>query len=180
LLIIGEGDALMKWLLALGAAGLSLMAGQSTPDQSARRSACMDACMRERLDPDLQRQEVLALERETVRAIQLKDPAFFNRVYSDDFSGVSSRGEMLTKVTFLAGVQAPDASYATFSVSRINVRLYRDTAVATSLWSIRSVLKGQPVSGQMQVTHVYVYTPSGYRAVSSQITLLPPYVAFPL
>ena len=170
----------MKWFLALWALGLTLTPPQLTPQQYERRSACMDACMRERPDPDLQRQEIVALERETVRAIQLKDPAFFNRVYSDDFSGVSSRGVTFDKRTFLAAVQTPEVSYEIFSASRINVRLYRDTAVASSLWSIRLTLNGQAVTGQMLVTHVYVYGPSGYRAVSSQTTLLPPYVAFPL
>jgi len=170
----------MRWFLALLAAGFSLTAAQFTRDQAERRASCLDTCLRERPNPELQREEVLALERETVRAIQLKSPAFFNRVYSEDFTGVSSRGEAINKRALLTALQAPDVTYESFTASQINIRLYRDTAVATSLWSIRSVLKGQAVNGQMLVTHVYIYGSSGYQAVSSQTTLLPPYVSLPL
>jgi hypothetical protein len=170
----------MKWFLALWGIGLGLTPGQLAQDVYERRAACMDICMRERPNPDLQREEVIAMERETARAIQLKNPAFFNRVYSDDFSGISSRGETINKSGLLAALQQPDISYESFSAARIKVRIYRDTAVATSLWSIRLVLKGQHVSSQMQVTHVYVYGTSGYQAVSSQISLLPPYISLPL
>lgn len=170
----------MRWFMALWALGLSLTPAQLSPDEAERRTACLNACLRERVNPDLQREEVVALERETVRAVQLKNPAFFNRVYSEDFSGISSRGETLNKSGLLAAVQSPDASYDTFTASRIKVDLYRDTAVATALWSMRLVTKGQSVSSQMRVTHVYVYGSSGYRAVSSQATLLPPYVSLPL
>jgi Domain of unknown function (DUF4440) len=170
----------MKWFLALWGIGLALTPGQLGQDVYERRAACMDVCMRERPNPDLQREEVLALERETARAIQLKNPAFFNRLYSEDFSGVSSRGEVMTKAGLLNSLQQTDVVYQTFSASRIKVRIYRDTAVATSLWSMRLTVNGQPVSSQMMVTHVYVYGPSGYQAISSQTTLLPPYISLPL
>jgi ketosteroid isomerase-like protein len=145
-----------------------------------RRQACMDACMLERPNADLQRQEVIALERETARAIQLSDPTFFRRVYSDDFSGVLSHGQTVDKAAWIAKVQAAGVSYESFTASDIKVRLYRDTAVATSLWSVRAVLKGQRVSSQMRVLHVYVYTSGGYHVVTGQTTLLPPYSEQPL
>lgn len=170
----------MKWFLALWGIGLVLTPGQIAQDVSERRAECLDICMRERPNPDLQREEVTALERETARAIQLKNPAFFNRVYSDDFSGISSRGEAINKAALLAALQAPDVTYESFTASRIKVRIYRDTAVATSLWSIRSVLKEQHIGSQLQVTHIYVYGPSGYQVVSSQTTLMPPYISLPL
>ncbi len=71
-------------------------------ERQARRAACMDACMRERPNPELQRQEVIALERETARAIQLGDATFFRRVYSDDFSGVLSHGQIVDKAGMIA------------------------------------------------------------------------------
>jgi hypothetical protein len=101
-------------------------------------------------------------------------------VYSDDFSGVLSRGVIVDKRSFIAATQAPEIKYDSFIASDIKVRLYRDTAVATSLWSIRAVLKGQQVSSQMYVLHVYLYTAAGYHVVTGQITSLPPYIEQPL
>jgi hypothetical protein len=145
-----------------------------------QQEACMNACMLERPNADLQRQEVIALEKEAPRAIQLGDTTFFRRIYSDDFSGVLSRGQNVDKSSFSAVVQAPEIRYESFTASDIKVRLYRDVAVATSTWSMRVVLKGQRMSSQMRVLHVYVYGPGGYHVVAAQTTLLPPYLAQPL
>jgi ketosteroid isomerase-like protein len=145
-----------------------------------QRESCMDACMRERPNADLQRQEVIALEKETARAIQLGDGTFFRRVYTDDFSGVLSRGQNVDKSSFIAVVQAPQIKYESFAASDIKVRLYRDVAVATSTWSMRVVLKGQRMSSQMRVLHVYLYGAGGYHVVAAQTTSLPPYLEQPL
>jgi ketosteroid isomerase-like protein len=149
-------------------------------DKQAQRADCLNVCMLERPNPELQRQEVIALEKETVHAIQLGDATFFRRVYSDDFSGVFSRGENADKASFIAAVQAPEIQYESFTLSDTKVKLYRDTAMATGTWSIRAVLKGQHVSSQMRVLHIYLYTARGYRVVSSQATLMPPYLEQPL
>jgi ketosteroid isomerase-like protein len=148
--------------------------------RQALRSACMDACMRERPNADLQRQEVVVLEKEAARAVLLGDATFFRRVYSDDFSGVLSRGEIVDKASFIKAVQSPQIKYESFTASDVKVRVYRDLAVATSTWSMRAVLRGQPVTSQMRTVHVYMYTSSGYRVVTGQTTLLPPHIDQPL
>jgi len=144
------------------------------------RQACFQACYREHPNPELQRQEVIALEKEAARAIQLGNPSFFNRVYSDDFTGVLSHGEPADKARLIAAIQTPDIKYESFTASNIKVRLYRDIAVATCVWSLRATFRGQKVSSQMLAMHVYVYTASGYHVVTGQTTLLPPYPPQPL
>ena len=145
-----------------------------------QREACLDACIRERPNADLQRQEVIALEKETARAIQLGDATFFRRVYSDDFTGVLSHGQNVDKLAFIAAVQSPEIKYESFTASDVKVRLYRDLAVASSTWSMRVLLKGQRMSSQMRVLHVYLYGAGGYRVVAAQTTSLPPYLDQPL
>jgi ketosteroid isomerase-like protein len=93
---------------------------------------------------------------------------------------VLSRGQNVDKASFIAVVQTPEIKYESFSTSDIKVRLYRDIAVATSTWSMRVVLKGQRMSSQMRVLHVYIYGAGGYHVVAAQTTLLPPYVEQPL
>ena len=134
----------------------------------------------DRPNQELQRQEIVALEKEAARAIQHNDGGFFRRVYSDDFSGTLSRGQAVDKAAFIQAVQAGDFQYESVSASDIGVHFYRDTAVATCLWSIRVVSKGQRTSTQLRVIHVYVYTPRGFRVVAAQATQLPPYGLQPL
>src|SRR6266849_10278951 len=169
-------------LLAIGVALAPSQVSQQMMEEALqnRRASCMDSCMRERPNPDLQRQEVIALERETARAVQLNNATFFNRVYSEDYSGVLSHGEVVNKARLMAVVSTPDIKYESFAATNIKVLIFRDTAVASCVWSMRAVFKGQRISSQMLVMHVYVYSPSGYRVVTSQITPLPPYARQPL
>jgi ketosteroid isomerase-like protein len=153
-------------LLALGPASIP---------QDRGRNECIQRCLVDPPDPDISRQEILNLEREAAHAIQLSDGTFFRRVYSDDFSGTLSRGEAVTKTEFLNAVQSTAVKYDSFNASDIKIHVYRDTAVATCLWSSRAVIHGQSVSSQMRVIHIYVNGGSGWKVVAGQASALPPY-----
>jgi ketosteroid isomerase-like protein len=77
-------------------------------------------------------------------------------------------------------VQTSEVKYDAFNASDISVRLYRDAAVASSLWSARGTYKEQRFTSQMRVIHIYINTPRGWRVVAGQITLLPPGAQQPL
>jgi hypothetical protein len=131
-------------------------------------------------NPELQRQEIVNLEQEAARAIQTNTGTFFRRVYSDDFSGTLSHGQTVDRTTFINAVQTYSVKYEAFNASDISVRIYKDAAVATCLWSARGTFQGQSFGSQMRVMHVYINTPRGWRVVSGQITLLPPGAQQPL
>ena len=131
-------------------------------------------------NPEMQRQEIINLEHEAARAIQTNTGTFFRRVYSDDFNGTMSHGQPVDKTTFINAVQTYEVKYDGFNASDINVRLYKDTAVATCLWTARGTFKEQKFNSQMRVLHVYINTPRGWRVVAGQITLLPPGGQLPL
>ena len=145
------------------------------PQGTVDREACYQACMLERPNTELRRQEVVALEKEAARAIQNKDATFFRRVYSDDFRGTLSHGQPVSKSSYIALVQGPEVKYEAVSVSDISINFYRDTAVATSLWSLRGSSRGERASSQMRMMHVYLYGSAGFRVVLSQSTPLPPF-----
>ncbi|MHB8502995.1 MAG: nuclear transport factor 2 family protein [Candidatus Acidiferrales bacterium] len=128
-------------------------------------------------DPEMQRQEIVNLEREAAHAIQQGDGTFFRRVYSDEFTGTLSRGEPVNKTGFIDAVQSAAIRYQSFNVSDIKVRIYRDTAVATCLWSSRSIVKGQFVSSQMRAIHIYISGGSGWRVIAGQESPMPPYMS---
>jgi hypothetical protein len=153
--------------VALFTLGLILNFGWQEPDAPAP-------------NPEMERQEIVNLEHETARAIQTNTGTFFRRVYSDDFSGTLSHGQPVDRTTFINAVQTAEVKYDNFNASDINVRLYKDAAIATCLWSARGTFQGQRFSSQMRVMHVYINTPRGWRVVSGQITLLPPGAQQPL
>ena len=168
----------MKKIAALLTIGLVLPL--ALHPQGTDQAECIRRCIAPARDPELERQEIVNLEREAARAIQLKDGTFFRRVYGDDFSGTLSHGEPVNKTQFIDAVQSPVIEYEAFNASDIKVHIYRETAVATCMWSSRLVAKGQRLSSQMRVTHVYVAGPSGWKVVSGQATQLPPFSPQPL
>ena len=122
---------------------------------------------------EIDRQELVNLEREAVHALQLNNPTFFKRVYSDDFIGTAADGQMISKNELIAAVQASQVKYSSFFATDIRVRIYKETAVVTCLWTSRGISHGQPFSRQSRVVHIFVNGPRGWQAVASQETLLP-------
>jgi hypothetical protein len=156
-----------------------------SPAWSPQNEAILDCYQRCRVsptagDPEMQRQELVTLEREAAHAIQLGDTTFFRRVYSDDFAGTLSHGESVDKTSYINAVQSSAIKYEAFNASDIKIRIYRDTAVATCMWSSRGVAKGQSLSSQMRVMHIYVNGGSGWKVVAGQQSALPPYPPQPL
>jgi ketosteroid isomerase-like protein len=131
-------------------------------------------------NPEMQREEIVNLEKEVARAIQTNTGTFFRRVYADDFAGTLSHGQVVNKITFINAVQNGEVKYDSFNASDVNVKLFRDAAVATSLWSARGVYRDERFASQMRTMHVYINTTHGWRVVSGQITLLPPGAQQPL
>lgn len=168
---------------AIAVVGIALLIGQGLSQQderAAERSDCIRRCVTQPLDPELHRQEVVSLEREAGRAIQLKNSAYFRRVYSDDFAGTLSHGQQVNKAQWITLIQSDTAKYDAFQASDIKVQIYQDMAVATCLWSSRFTMKSQPLGRQMRSIHVYLNGASGWHVVSGQITGLPPDVGGPL
>lgn len=168
---------------AIAVVGVALLIGQGSSQQderAAERSDCIRRCVTQTYDPELRRQEIVSLEREAGRAIQLRNGAYFRRVYSEDFAGTLSHGEPVNKVQWIALVQSDAVKYESFHASDIKVQIYQDMAIATCLWSSRFSSTGKPLSHQMRAIHVYLNGAGGWHVVSGQITNLPPDVGQPL
>jgi hypothetical protein len=163
----------MYKLAALLTIWLALSPAWSPQNQSV--TECYRSCDAPPVDPEMQRQEIVNLEKEGARAIQLSDGTFFRRVYSDDFTGTLSRGETVNRAGFINAVQSSVVKYEAFNASDIRIHIFRETAVATCLWSARAVVRGQSVNSQMRVMHIYVNGGSGWKVVAGQTSPLPPY-----
>src|SRR5260370_21665950 len=75
-------------------------------------------------NPEMQRQEIIVLEREAARAIQLNDRTFFRRVYPDDFSGTLSHGQPADKNQMVTVVPTPAIPCHSFNARDIKDRLF--------------------------------------------------------
>src|SRR5579859_1554977 len=122
--------------------------------QNSAQSECIQRCILQPRDPEMERQEIVNLEKEAATAIQHGDGTFFRRVYSDDFSGTLSHGEQVNKAQFVEAVQSAAVQYESFHASDIIVHIYRETAVATCLWSSRA--GERPELGQPDARHARV------------------------
>ena len=71
-------------------------------------------------------------------------------------------------------IESPALKFESFHATDIKVRTFQETAIATCLWSARSLVKGQYVGIQFRTMHVYINTPLGWRVVSGQTTNLLP------
>jgi hypothetical protein len=160
--------------------GLALSASWQGQDTS--RQACYQRCFASPTlgDPEVQRQEIVSLEKEAARAIQQNSGTFFQRVYSDDYTGTLSHGQQVNKTQWIEIAESPSTKRESFNASDIKVRIFQDTAIATCLWSSRFTVNGQRYSAQIRAIHVYINTPRGWHVVSGQATNLPPDVQQPL
>lgn len=149
----------------LGFMSGEIVAAQTRPITPAEKALAAEA--------ETERQELVNLERETARSIQIRNLAFFRRVYSDDFFATTAGGQLLDKTAYLRTVEISPIQYLSFVASDVHVRFFEDLAVVTSLWSMRMVSEGKTVSRQCRVTHMYVNGTHGWQAVSSQETMLP-------
>jgi ketosteroid isomerase-like protein len=81
----------------------------------------------------------------------------------------------VNKSGFVNAVQSSIIRYEAFNASDIKIHIFRETAVATCLWSSRAIVKGQSVNSQMRVMHIYVNGGNGWKVVAGQNSPLPPY-----
>jgi ketosteroid isomerase-like protein len=148
-----------------------IFSGAQVPETPDRERAA--ALRQQAAEAEVQRDELLNLQKETVRALQLHNGTFFNRVFSDDFLWTSPSGTNMDKAAYVSAVQNSDDKYASFVVSDIRVRVFQDTAVVTCLWSSRGTSDGSSFFRQSRVINVYVYGQRGWKVVASQETRLP-------
>jgi hypothetical protein len=159
------------------AVGLALV--PSAQNQDMQREACVQRCFAP-VDQELHRQEIMSLEKEGAHAIQLNNTSYFRRIYSEDFTGVLSHGQLVNKAEWIELIESPAVKYESFNTSDIKVQLYDNMAVATCLWSSRRMVQGQRISHQMRAIHIYLNGASGWHVMTAQITSLPPDVGQPL
>jgi hypothetical protein len=123
-------------------------------------------------NPEMQRQELVNLEKENARAIKLHNATFFKAAYSDDFHGVSRFGEIVNKIGIVRELETLPLEFDAVVSSDAQVRMFRDTAYVLSLRSEVGHANGKKFYNQFRILRVYIDTPRGWRVVSQLETKL--------
>jgi ketosteroid isomerase-like protein len=107
-------------------------------------------------------------------ALLQRDVPALERIWADDYVFVNASGDVLTKAQRLANAKSGATTLDSIKEEEnITVRVYQNSAVATSRVTIKGQYSGQPISGQYRSTHVWVKGPEGWQLVSNQLTALP-------
>jgi ketosteroid isomerase-like protein len=108
-------------------------------------------------------------------ALLRRDISTLEKIWADDYIFVNASGKVLTKAQRLANAKSGATTLDSINEEEnITVRVYQNSAVATSRVTIKGKYAGQPTSGQYRSTHVWVKGPAGWQLVSNQLTALPP------
>jgi ketosteroid isomerase-like protein len=146
--------------LAIGMVLLSFAFAQSAPGQNAENSNS--------------EKEVREMIEKYRTALLQRDIAALEKIWADDYVFVNVSGELLTKAQRLANAKSGATTLDSIKEEEnITVRVYQNSAVATSRVTIKGQYSGRPTSGQYRSTHVWVKGSSGWQLVSNQLTALP-------
>lgn len=118
-------------------------------------------------------QEVRQMIEKYRTALVQHDIPTLEKIWADDYVFVNASGEVMTKAQRLASLRSSATSFESINAEEnLTVRVYQNSAVATSRVTIKGQYSGQPASGQYRSTHVWVSGPSGWQLVANQLTAL--------
>jgi ketosteroid isomerase-like protein len=144
--------------MAIAGALLSVVFGQSTQQQPGNNKS---------------EQEVSQMIEKYRTALLRHDIPTLEKIWADDYVFVNASGEVMTKAQRLANLKSGATSFESIKEEEnLTVRVYENSAVATSRVTIKGQYSGQPTSGQYRSTHVWVKGPTGWQLVSNQLTAL--------
>ena len=107
-------------------------------------------------------------------ALLQRDVPALEKIWADDYVFVNASGEVLTKAQRLANVKSGATKLDSINEEEnITVRVYQNSAVATSRVTIKGKYSGQATGGQYRSMHVWVKGPEGWQLVANQLTALP-------
>src|SRR5207248_430936 len=145
--------------LVITMALMSFAFGQSTTQQESKNSKT--------------EKEVRQMIGKYRTALLQRDIATLEKIWADDYVFVNASGDVLTKAQRLANAKSGATTLDSIrEEENITVRVYENSAVATSRVTIKGQYSGQPTSGQYRSTHVWVKGSAGWQLVTNQLTAL--------
>jgi ketosteroid isomerase-like protein len=119
-------------------------------------------------------QEIKTLQGEVMQAILKSDTNVMEKYYSDDYVAIHGDGRLTTKAQEIENFRSGVTKYDSITVREAKIRIYGDTAVVNALASVKTIVNGQPYSGDVRNTRVWVRQSSTWKLVVFQTTRVIP------
>lgn len=108
-----------------------------------------------------EREQIAALEHDWQQAMLDDDVPAMDNLLSDDYLGISSTGEVFTKVQQLDHMRDRQFVITGLETSDRKIKLVGDIAIVTSLAQVEGTIDGQTLHGLYRYTRVYQRLPGG-------------------
>jgi ketosteroid isomerase-like protein len=115
------------------------------------------------------KEEVTELNQQWTECYAKRDTAFLERYLSDDYVSTFPDGTVLDKKGEIESVKSGDVTFTEIP-SELKVRIYGEAAVITGRSTLKAKVKGQDVSGEYRLTHVWIRQSERWQVVASQVT----------
>ncbi|HME87950.1 MAG TPA: nuclear transport factor 2 family protein [Chthoniobacterales bacterium] len=116
-------------------------------------------------------QEVKQMIEKYRAAFLSRDIPTLEKIWADDYVFVNAFGEVVTKTQRLANLKSGATTLESINEEeKPTVRVYENSAVATSRVTLKGQYSGQRVSGQYRSTLVWVKSPAGWQLITNQLT----------
>lgn len=120
--------------------------------------------------PDVQ--EVLKAEKEWVQALLTLDLKAMEHILADDYTQISSEGNVIGKRAFLASFEGGARHWDYAESTEHHIRIYGSMAVMVALWRAKGVNHGQRFDYLARFMAVYVKRDGRWQLAADQSTPL--------
>lgn len=124
------------------------------------------------------RNQIEALETQWKKAALANDIETMERLLSEDYLGITSNGQVVTKPQQLDRMRTHNFSINSLEVSDVKIKLIsQHAAIVTSLAQVDGTNDGRPLRGSFRYTRVYQRIPNdGWKITSFEATHVPTHV----
>lgn len=115
-------------------------------------------------------QQVLATDNDRNEALRRGDPAALERIYADDYTLVTSLGQVRTKADQINELRAGQLRYLTIEILDRQIRMYGDVAVVLSRQKHSIVQGSRQIVGEERITRIYKQMDGAWRVIATHAT----------
>ena len=116
---------------------------------------------------------VRAMETKRGEALLKADTSALSSMMTDEFVEISRFGQVRTKADNMRDIASGDLKLLTVKYEDTTVRLYGEVAVLTAVADNTGTFRGNPFSGKIRYTRIFVRRDRGWQAVLMQQTVMP-------
>jgi len=121
------------------------------------------------------RDQIEALETQWKKAVLGNDTETMDHLLSEDYLGITSNGQVVTKPQQLDRMRTRNFSIKTLEITDVKIKLIsQHAAIVTSLAQVDGTNEGRPLHGSFRYTRVYQRVPNdGWKITSFEATRVP-------